>query len=178
MNFSRVPQSAARQAFSSAASKRAPMNQREEIYRRLLLRQRRRYAESGRSWPGKPEAAGTATLYPNLLAELDACGETLDKLAGYARVSPEILAAALDDGEELSVREIRRIAYNLGRCPERYLSDRKLQLVDPERPRGKQLARRLMAAIQAAEGLTVEHARQIGRVREALERGEPVTYRH
>lgn len=159
-----------------AADGERPVNRREIICRRLILRQRRRYAEEGRAWPGSQEAAGAVTKYPNLLAELDASGKTFDDLAGYARVSPEVMADALEDGGELDAHEIRRLAHNVGRLPPGYLADRVLHLVEPETNKGKKLLRRLVDTMNAAEGLPVKNAQQIRSTREALEQGKPVTY--
>ena len=167
-----MPASAARHT----AGRQIPVNRREIICRRLILRQRRRYAEGGRAWPGRLEAAGAVTKYPNLLAELDASGKTLDKLAEYARVSPEVMADALEDGGELNVHEIRRLAHNVDRLPPGYLTDRVLHLVEPETNKGKKLLRRLVDAMDAAEGLPVKNMQQARNTREALEQGKPVTY--
>lgn len=152
------------------------MNRREIICRRLILRQRRRYAVEGREWPGSQEAAGAVTKYPNLLAELDASGKTLDELAGYARVSPEVLAEALEDGGELNIHELRRLAHNVDRLPLGYLADRVLHLVEPETNKGKKLLRRLVDTMDAAGGLPVKNMQQIRSIRETLEQGKPVTY--
>ena len=163
-------------AVHNAADGQIPVNRRDTICRRLILRQRRRYAEEGREWPGSQETVGAVTKYPNLLAELDASGKTLDELAGYARTSPEVMAEALESGGELNVHEIRRLAHNVGRLPPGYLADRFLHLVEPETNKGKKLLRRLIDTMNAAEGLPVKNAQQIRSTREALEQGKPVTY--
>lgn len=163
-------------AVRHATDRQIPVNRREIICRRLILRQRRRYAEDGRTWPGKQETAEAATKYPNLLAELDASGKTLDELAGYARVSPEVMAEALEDGGTLDAHEIRRLAHNVGRLPTGYLADRVLHLVEPDTNKGKKLIRRLADTMDAAEGLPVKNAQQIRSTREVLEQGKPVTY--
>lgn len=167
-----MPASAARQT----AGRQIPVNRREIICRRLILRQRRQYADEGRKWPGRQETAGTVTKYPNLLAELDASGKTLDELAGYARVSPEVMADALEGGGELDAHEIRRLAHNVGRLPPGYLADRVLHLVEPETNKGKKLLRRLVDTMNAADGLPVKNTQQIRSTREELEQGKPVTY--
>lgn len=152
------------------------LDKRGTICRRMILRQRRRYAEGGREWPGRKDTIGAVIKYPNLLAELDASGKTLEELAGYARVSPEVLAEALEDSGELNVHELRRIAHNVDRLPLGYLADHVLHLVDPETNKGKKLIRRLVDTLDAAEGLPVENTQQIRSVREMLEQGKPVTY--
>lgn len=146
------------------------MDDRELIYYRLLLRQRRRYAEEGRTWPGSPPARAVS-LYPNILAELDASGESLEKLAGYARVSPEIMAAVLEDGEELSARELRRLDYSLGTGGSGYLAAPTLQMVRPGTRRGAALFRRLDEMLTGAEDI-----RQSADVRDALGGGRSITY--
>lgn len=163
-------------AVRRAADGQIPVNQQEIICRRLLLNQRRRYAENGRAWPGRQEAAGAVTKYPNLLAEMDASGKTLDKLAEYARTSQEVMAEALEGGGELNKHELRRLAHNIDRIPPGYLADRVLHLVEPETNKGKKLLRQLADTMDAAEDLPMENAQQIRSVRETLEQGKPVIY--
>ena len=151
------------------------MNDREVIYRRMILSQRRGYIQAGRPWPGKPDAAGAVTQYPNLLAELDASGETLDNLAAYARVSPEIMAAVLEDGESLSEKELRRLAYRL-RVDQGYLSASVLQVVDPATDRGRIRIQRLKELFDQVHYPKAAEAPGAKRTMETLEGGKPVTY--
>lgn len=146
------------------------MDNRELIYQRLLLRQRRRYTEEGKTWPGSPPARAVS-LYPNILAELDASGESLEKLAEYAHVSPEIMAAVLEDGEELSARELRRLDYSLGAGGNGYLAAPVLQLVRPGTRRGDAFSRRLNEIAAGADDI-----RRSVDVLDTLEQGRPVTY--
>lgn len=103
-------------------------------------------------------------------------GGSLDKLAEYARVSPEVMAAVLEDGEELSPRELRRLDYNLGAGNTGYLSAPFLQLVRPGTRRGKTLFQKLCALAERAEGLPVDNPQQVMSVSETLAHGNPVTY--
>lgn len=152
------------------------MEDRELVYQRLILRQRLRYRNEGRPWPGSLDTARAASLYPNLLAELDASGESLENLAEYARVSLEVMAAVLEDGEELSPRELRRLAYHLKAGSTEYLSAPVLQMVKPDTRRGKALWRQMCELLERAEGLPVVSLQWVMRTRETLAHGRPVTY--
>ncbi len=60
----------------------------------------------GGDWPGKPLNAPAVTLYPNILAEIEASGYSLWCPSDHAEVSKEIMAAVMEDGEELSIQEL------------------------------------------------------------------------
>lgn len=152
------------------------MAERETLYKRLYLYQRRRYIiESGRLWPGRSNAEPPATCYPNILAELAASRLTLDMLAEYARVTPEIMAAVLEDCEQLRVKEFRRLAFRLDADPE-YLTAPLLWLVEPESDEGKCLVRRLDELTVCAVGLEVAQMQETKGIKARLTGGKPVTY--
>lgn len=95
---------------------------------------------------GKPVGAPVVTRYPNLLAEMVAAGYTCDveRLSNAAFVSPEILVAAIEDGEELSYDEMSRIAgyfsffkYGRYRVMTHYLVSPVLSFVRPNTRKGR-----------------------------------------
>lgn len=152
------------------------MNQREELYQRIFMRQRRRYIiESGGLWPGRPEPARAMSCYPNILAELEASRFTLDKMAEIARVSPEVMAAVLEDYEELREREFRRLAYHLG-VEERYLSESSLHIVEPGTDGAMRLIGELDKLIKKANILEVPQMWEVEGLKGDLKKGRPVTY--
>ena len=95
---------------------------------------------------GKPVGAPVVTRYPNLLAEMVVMDYQIDvvRLSSAALVSPEVLVAAIEDGEELSASEMLRIVNRLnasksGRHPVTYgyLASPKLSLVWPDTNKGQ-----------------------------------------
>ena len=94
----------------------------------------RRHIE-GAYWPGKPEGAPASTLYPNILAEMNGSGRYLWWFASAAHVSKEIMAAVLEDGEELTPIEVLSLARALGVAPG-YIQSSVLQIVSPASRRG------------------------------------------
>ena len=61
---------------------------------------------SPHNWPGKTEGSEAATRYPNMLAELAYDARWLYYMAEGAGVSNQIMAAVLEDGEDLTPHEI------------------------------------------------------------------------
>ena len=95
---------------------------------------------NGQWWPGKPLDADAVTRYPNVVAEIGASGMWLWCPAEHANVSPEVLAAALEDNEELSFLEVRGLARLYG-CTIAYLTAPELAVVDPTANKGKRRRR-------------------------------------
>ncbi len=87
-------------------------------------------------WPGKAEAAPVVTQYPNLVAELLNGGGSLWTMADHAHVTPEIMAAALEDGEELTDAELSGLAQLICK-PLGYLKAKAPAFVDPRTKKGK-----------------------------------------
>lgn len=155
------------------------MNQQENsIYQAMIREARYDYNRGGPgNWPGKPLRAPAVSLYPNILAELQArfLFPNVELLAEFADVSPEIMAAALEDNEELSVPEMRGLARYL--CVNTdYLSAPVLSMIDPATNKGKARLRQLSDLMKRADGLKVDIAWKVERTRDAMERGKPVTY--
>lgn len=152
------------------------MNSREAIYQQIFMRQRNRYIiESGGEWPGKPGTEKAMTFYPNILAELDASKKTLDELAEIARVSPEIMAAVLEDLEDLREKEFRRLSFRLG-ADQEYLSDTILRMVKTGNEEGDRLFIRLENMVAHAAHLEVAQLREAERIKTDLKEGKAVTY--
>ena len=152
------------------------MNQRKEIYKSMIRKQHRRYAEKGKKWPGKVEVDRAFSMYPNILAELDASGETLEKLAEYAHVTPEIMAAVLEDGEGLTKRALRRLDYNLKAGEDGYLTEHTLRVIWPKEGQGIDYFQQIEEGIRRMEGMQIENIQQIKAVLEEMKAGNPVTY--
>lgn len=144
-------------------------------YQSMVEYLRRWHILAGYGWPGKAKGAAAVSRYPNIAAELQA-GGWLETLAEFARVSPAIMAAVIEDGEELSRMELERLACRLGReCG--YLGDTTLTLVDPDTNRGKARRRTLRDGLCRFGGLLGKwDARQARAVLGDLEAGQAVTY--
>lgn len=155
-------------------------------YQQLVDDLRRRHIRGGFGWPGKPIGSRAATRYPNIAAALAASGYWLCTFAEWAGVSPEIMAAVVEDGEVLDGVEWLRLSYRWeGRGPS-YLSAPVLQMVDPDTGKGKRRRRELASLLQAAAGLPdpVEDAcglrfywkRKADGAWSGLKAGNPITY--
>ena len=78
------------------------MNRTSYLTCQNLIRHLRKWEiEHGSGWPGKGTNEPAKTLYPNLLAEMGWGFPWLRLPAEFADVSQEIMAAVLEDGEEL-----------------------------------------------------------------------------
>ena len=106
-------------------------------YQVMAVYQRNRHtAEKCEYWPDKPESMPAISRYPNILAELDVSGMWIDRIARYAQVSMEIMAAAMEDNGELSFMELRGLTRYFG-CKMEYLSSPILSMIDPTTNKGK-----------------------------------------
>lgn len=84
-------------------------------YQLIAVYQRHRHnAQKCEYWPDKPESAPAVSRYPNILAELDVSGMWIDRIARYAKVSMELMAAAMEDNGELSFMELRGLTHCFG----------------------------------------------------------------
>lgn len=128
----------------------------------------------GSGWPGKPVRATTETLYPNLVAEMGWSLAWLRLPAEFADVSPEIMAAALEDNEELSALELRRLSRYLS-VPVGYLTAPEMSFVDPAANKGKARKRVLADLLKQAGGLDFWQWR-VENVLSSLEDGKAITY--
>ena len=72
----------------------------------LIQWHRYRNIKGGYGWPGKSIYAPAKTYYPNLVAELDYSVPWLYIMAEFSDVSTGIMAAVLEDNEELSFQEL------------------------------------------------------------------------
>lgn len=130
----------------------------------LLQRQRYRHIRGGYGWPTLPNRQ---TRYPNLVAELGYSAPWLDIMAEFANVSPEIMAAVLEDNEELTFSELQRLARRLGVSCGYLIAP--LQVVDPKTNKGRLRLWRLSS-------LTGARSRRIETIINTLKTGKPVTY--
>ena len=87
------------------------MNRTSYLTCQNLIRHLRKWEiEYGSGWPGKGTNEPAKTLYPNLLAEMGWGFPWLRLPAEFADVSQEIMAAVLEDGEELNFPELLRLS--------------------------------------------------------------------
>lgn len=115
------------------------------------------------NWPGKAEGSEAATLYPNMLAELAYDARWLYYMAEGAKVSNQIMAAVLEDGEALTSCEI----YNLTKrwnsleardclCYVGYMASPVLSMLDCSTNKGRWRLRKLELMLEKAreKGIT------------------------
>ena len=146
------------------------------ILQDLIQRHRYWHIKSGYGWPGKSIYAPAKTHYPNLVAELDYSVPWLYIMAEFADVSPEIMAAVLEDNEELSIMELCRLSQHLN-VPYGYLGA-PLQIVDPKTNKGKFRRRHLSDLMDRVREFTqgVLIWSKIAKTMDALNKGSVVTY--
>ena len=92
--------------------------------------------------------------------------------AEFADVSQEIMAAVLEDGEELNFPELLRLSQYAGSSI-RYLAAPQMSFVDPATNKGKVRRRYLADLLKRAEGLDCWRAEF---VLSSLREGKAVTY--
>ena len=134
---------------------------------------------SSEGWPGKPYLAPAMTRYPNILAEVCAANgyPNIDYPAEYAGVSREIIAAVIEDNEELSSPELWRLARRWGRGPVGYLAAPVLQIIDSRTNKGKARRRFLADLLEDTAAMVDEYTRRyVERVLEAMSSGNMITY--
>jgi len=134
------------------------------LYRSMI--QWRRHWQADRwscGWPGKAVKAPAETRYPNLVAELDWSCPWL-----------HIMAAALEDNEELSPAELGRLSRYLD-VPLGYLTAPKFAMIDPATNRGKAKRRELADLLKQANGLDFWRWK-VEDVLSQMDSGAPVTY--
>lgn len=154
------------------------MNGSENInYYRMIQSQREWHIHSGYGWPGKPITAPASTRYPNILAELGWGSPWLYLMAEFSGVSQEIMAAVMEDDEDLSISEGIRLAQYLG-VSLGYLFSPELSMVNLSTNKDKTRLRRLEDLMTRAKDLDDDLLRwwKIEWVRDDLQSGKPVTY--
>lgn len=147
----------------------------DKMYQRMIRRVRWKNIQGGYGWPGKHVNAPAVTRYPNILAEIEAYTGWLHIPAEFAAVSQEVMAAVVEDGEELSVVELFGLCRLYGRKLA-YIKAPTLQMVDPSTNKGKYRLRQLSDLLAQVDSLPSYPLWKIVQARDTLERGEPVTY--
>lgn len=108
----------------------------DKTYQRMIRRVSWKNIQGGYGWPGKPVDALAVTRYPNILAEIEAYTGWLHIPAEFAAVSQEVMAAVVEDGEELSSVELFGLCRLYGRKLA-YLAAPVLQFGRPGHQQGK-----------------------------------------
>ena len=148
-----------------------------DIYRQMIVYQRSRHntTESER-WQGRSEYEPAVSRYPNILAELDASGWWMDRIATHAEVSPAIMAAVMENNGSLSLREMGLLRRCFG-CSWKYLFAPILSMVDPSTNKGKVRIWYLKDLLRRTEGMDrFFYLNKSSNVLPNLESGKPVTY--
>jgi len=146
-------------------------------YQLMAVYQRNRHAtQKCEKWPDRPTFALAMSRYPNILAELDASGCWLDRVARYARVSMEIMATVMEDNGELSWQELEGLKRCFD-CKLDYLISPVLSMVDPSTNKGRVRLWHLRKLVRQTEGMDrYFYDKDSKSVLPALESGKPVTY--
>lgn len=158
----------------------------ETYYQALADFQRERHIRGGYGWPGKPLRSCAKTRYPNILAELDASKLWLETMAEFAGVTPEIMAAVIEDGEELTYKELLNLSVRWECGTIGYLSAPTLQIIDPATNKGKRRrweladlmeeAAELPDPVENVHGFYTYWKREASDVHDALNAGDAVTF--
>lgn len=146
-------------------------------YQNIVDQQRARHFFGGYGWPGKPLGSSAVSRYPNIMTELNASPYWLYLLADFAGVSVEIMAAVMEDNEELDCLEMQRLSHYWGRNPG-YLFSHTLQVVDPTTNKGKKRRQQFWDLWNQAIGLEItgRGAEVVTRVANNFKRGDPISY--
>lgn len=128
-------------------------------------------------WPGKSEMERAESLYPNIAAEIIGSNNSMHTVQTHARVTGEIIAAVIEDNEELTLEEMVRLS-RLWRCRIPYLYANTLQVVDPTTNKGKRRLRELIDMMKLLEGVDYYNKSHAESVCKALESGMVITYAH
>lgn len=92
-------------------------------------------------------------------------------------MSREIIAAVIEDNEELSSLELWRLEQRWGRGPVGYLTSPVLQTIDPLSNKGKARRRFLSDLLEDTADMADEYTRcYVERVLEAMSSGNVITY--
>lgn len=142
----------------------------------LIQWNRYKNIKGGFGWPGKSMHAPVKTHYPNLVAELDYSVPWLHIMAEFANVSAEIMAAVLEDNEELELIELRRLSQHI-HVPYGYLTA-PLQVVDPKTNKGKFWRWQLSTKMDQTKAFEREISGwwKIEEIKDKLQCGNIVTY--
>lgn len=146
-------------------------------YQLMAVYQRCRHAtQKCEKWPDRSTSAPAISHYPNILAELDASGCWLDRIARYARVSMEIMASVMEDNGELSWQELEGLKRCFD-CKLDYLISPVLSIVDPSTSKGKVRLWHLRELVRQTESMErFSYDTNSKKVLPALESGKVVTY--
>ena len=128
-------------------------------------------------WPGKSETEHADSLYPNIAAEIIASNNSMHTVQTHARVTGEIIAAVIEDKEELTLQEMARLS-RLWWCRIPYLYANTLQVVDPTTNKGKRRLRELTDTMKLLEGVDYFEKSHVESVCKALKSGKTITYAH
>lgn len=123
-------------------------------YQTLVEQLREFENEHYSGWPGKPCGTPAHSKYPNIVAEINAEGHSIRDYAAWANVSPEIMAAIIEDGEDLCLDELNGIVshfHNYRNLNFGYIVFEGLQVIAPETKRGKACAEKLREAMRTLE---------------------------
>ena len=128
-------------------------------------------------WPGKSLYAHAVSRYPNIAAEMHGSGyyPPFELAAEFAGVSREVMAAVIEDNEELSPGELNQLAWRWSRGPVGYLACPVLQTVDPSTNKGRR-RRAELEALAKSEGIAPFLRQRAGEVLSRMSKGEVVTY--
>lgn len=172
-----LAESFSKEAHLPALCARLEVEMADRPYQLMAVYQRSRHrGHKGEYWPDKPESAPALSRYPNILAELSASGMWIDRVARYAQVSMEIMAAAMEDNGELSFMELRGLT-RCFECKMEYLAAPVLSMVAPTTNRGKVRLKHLKDLEQQTKGMDRFFYRiYSGDVLPKLESGKSVTY--
>lgn len=147
-----------------------------DLYRQMIIFQRCRHNTTNEEpWEGRDEYAPAETWYPNILAEFDASGYWMDRVADFAGVSYAVMASVIESNGDLSLMELKGLTRCFG-CGFGYLASPVLSIVDPSTNKGKARSRYLRDLLDRTQGRDFVHRFTAEKTLALLERGNRITY--
>lgn len=130
-------------------------------------------------WPGKPVGSPAVSRYPNILTEHLFGDWSFHDMADVMRVSPAILAAILEDGEDVSSAEAARLLRYSPYVKYGYLFAPTLQMISYRTDKRKRQYRELLALWNEARRsrwYSPDDMRRAGDLLALMKMGSPVPF--
>lgn len=174
--FTAFVDSFAKQKSLPALRERLERDYPDDLYRQMIIFQRCRHNTTDEEpWEGRDEYAPAETRYPNILAEFDASGYWMDRVADFAGVSYAVMASVMESNGDLSLMELKNLTRCFG-CGFGYLASPVLSIVDPATNKGKARTRYLRDLLDSTRGRDFVHRCAVEKTLSHLERGKRITY--
>lgn len=147
----------------------------------LVWHERQKHNKSPESpckWPGKRLNANALSKYPNIIAFLRcSVSPWVPSAAEIAGISPEEMAAVIEDNGNMTKEQLSRLANQFG-CPVQWLESPSLLQIDPKTIKGWGLAKKIEDLLNDAKGLALPEngEKWVEMVERSFRANETITY--